>query len=78
MRWRALIIAFALAFLTADVDPALDATLHAVLKFLATQQPPDGSFGGPQPHLKPAFALLATLSAGTNAPAILPTSASAP
>ncbi len=55
---------------SAPAAPAAPApTLHAALNFLATQQQPDGSFGGPQPHLKSAFALLALLSvADTSAP----------
>lgn len=44
--------------------PPPEATLTAAQKFLATQQQPDGSFGGPQPHLKAAFAMLASLSTG--------------
>ncbi|HEV7406213.1 MAG TPA: prenyltransferase/squalene oxidase repeat-containing protein [Chthoniobacteraceae bacterium] len=50
-------------FCTRAASPP-DATLTAALKFLAAQQQPDGSFGGPQPHLKAAFATLAVLSTG--------------
>ena len=54
-----------LAFFGAQLQAApSDAALDAALKFLAAQQQADGSFGGPQPHLKAAFAALAALSTG--------------
>src|SRR5215218_8065218 len=55
---------FASCLTQAVAAPPSDAALSAALKFLATQQQPDGSFGGPQPHLKAAFATLAALSTG--------------
>ncbi len=55
---------FALSGLCAKAASPTDAAMAAALKYLAAQQQPDGSFGGPQPHLKAAFAALAALSAG--------------
>ncbi|GDY20531.1 hypothetical protein LBMAG56_18760 [Verrucomicrobiota bacterium] len=66
---RILATLFVVALLAANASAAPAPTLHAALKFLATQQQPDGSFGGSQPHLKTSFALLALLSvADTSAP----------
>jgi len=60
----AIAIVFCLSLFRAEAAPPPDATMGAALKFLATQQQPDGSFGGPQPHLKTAFAMLAIISTG--------------
>jgi len=55
-------IVFGVFLIRAAAAPPPDAAMAAALKYLAAQQQPDGSFGGPQPHLKAAFAILAALS----------------
>jgi hypothetical protein len=64
LRTLAFIAVLTLSLLRTEGAPPPDAAMAAALKYLAAQQQPDGSFGGPQPHLKAAFAMLAALSAG--------------